>query len=303
MGIIVKELKNSDSEQIAPAIGVGLRHPHYQDALDNKPKEVSFLEIHAENFFSAGGITHALLDDVCKQYSLSVHGTSLGLGSNAPVPEDVLNQFAKLVAQTQPILVSEHLCFNRAMVNGTLLHSGDLLPIPYNQDSLDVISAQIYRVQDRIKRPILIENLSAYINPNDLDNHAQDKMSEIEFLNQMCKATGCGLLLDLNNLLVNAHNRNVDDPVNTILESLEQLEDNNVGEIHLAGFNKTKVHGYYVDDHGAEVSEECWQLYSRLQHRYNHVPTLIEWDTQIPPWEVLIRQAKQAHSIAQKVTE
>lgn len=278
-------------------IGVGLRHPHYQDALDSKPDEVDFLEVHAENFFADGGIVRALLDDVREQYALSVHGTSLGLGSHTPVPESVLTQFADLVSRTDPILVSEHLCFNRALIDGELKHSGDLLPIPYNNDSLEVLGAQIQRVQERIQRPILIENLSAYIDPNVLEPLAEDQFDEITFLNLMCDRTGCGLLLDLNNLLVNAHNANVEKPVEHILDALQALSDKNVGEIHLAGFNRRKVHGYFVDDHGAEVSDECWQLYQKLQHRFGHVPTLIEWDTQIPSWEVLTEQAKKAHLI------
>ncbi|MEM0911234.1 MAG: DUF692 domain-containing protein [Pseudomonadota bacterium] len=283
---------------VSPSIGVGLRHPHYQDALDNKPEEVDFLEVHAENFFASGGIIRALLDDVCDQYAISVHGTSLGLGSEVPLPERVLTQFSELVAHTNPMLVSEHLCFNRAMIDGQLKHSGDLLPIPYNDNSLKIVEGQIQRVQDRIKRPLLIENLSAYIHPNELVPNTNDHYSEIEFLNVMCERAGCGLLLDLNNLLVNAHNRDVEDPVTHVLDTLERLSDNHVGEIHLAGFNKRKVHGYYVDDHGAAVSDQCWQLYRELQTRFHHVPTLVEWDTQIPSWEVLTDQAKHAHTIA-----
>lgn len=157
------EVFNAHHPQISvnatPTIGVGLRHPHYQDALDSKPDEVDFLEIHAENFFAEGGIVRALLDDVREQYALSVHGTSLGLGSHAPVPDSVLTQFADLVLHTEPMLVSEHLCFNRAVIDGELKHSGDLLPIPYNNDSLAVLGSQIQRVQERIKRPIFNRKL------------------------------------------------------------------------------------------------------------------------------------------------
>jgi uncharacterized protein (UPF0276 family) len=308
-------------------IGVGLRHPHYSLALsaetladqvanaqnENGTKHtVDFVEVHAENFFAAGGASQALIQDIAQAYPLSLHGTSLGLGSTLSVPVDILQQFAKLVKSTQPILVSEHLCFNRAEVNGVVLHSGDLLPIPYNTNSLHTIVANVQQVQESIQRPLLIENLSAYITPSQLVAHIKDEMTEFEFLVNMCEAAGCGILLDLNNLIINELNRKTANPLEMIRQRLDTLPAHIVGEIHLAGYtdkspvapkdiNKARESHFIIDDHGAPVSEECWQLYQYALQKFPGTPTLVEWDTQIPEWSVLLNEADKARSIAENV--
>ena len=309
-------------------IGVGLRHSHYSealapalsriDALHSREEEagmhkIDFVEVHAENFFAAGGATQALIQDIAQAYPLSVHGTSLGLGSTLPVPENVLQQFSKLVKSTQPILVSEHLCFNRAEINGTILHSGDLLPIPYNSDSLRTIVRHIQQVQESIQRPLLIENLSAYITPTQLFAQSKDDMTEFEFLVSMCEAAGCGLLLDLNNLIINELNRKTAKPLDIIQQRLHALPPHIVGEIHLAGFSEqphvassaneanNPAH-FIIDDHGAAVSEQCWQLYEYAVQKFPGTPTLVEWDTAIPEWSVLVNEASKARAIAEAIT-
>jgi uncharacterized protein (UPF0276 family) len=287
-------------------IGVGLRHLHYDDALnhDNSLAPIDFVEIHAENFFAKGGITQALLLDVREKYELSVHGTSLGLGSNVAVPQNTLSQFADLVRRTEPKLVSEHLCFNRAMLNDKIYHSGDLLPIPFNNASLAKTVDNIQQVQDAIGRPLLIENLSAYLNPSDvpgtLKSAAKDSMSEPEFLIQLCEQAGCGMLLDLNNLIVNALNQGQAPAqvIEHVMQHVLQLPANVVGEIHLAGFSEQKVAGFIIDDHGQAVSSQCWLLYQKVLEHFPNVPTLIEWDTNLPAWETLVSQATQARCIA-----
>jgi len=307
-------------------IGVGLRHSHYSDALapealaknamdeDGEKQSIDFVEVHAENFFAAGGATQALIHDIAQAYPLSVHGTSLGLGSTLPVPEDILQQFAKLVKSTQAMLVSEHLCFNRADINGCVLHSGDLLPIPYNSDSLRTIVAHIQQVQDSIQRPLLIENLSAYITPNQLLAHSKDDMTEFEFLVSMCETAGCGLLLDLNNLIINELNRKTAKPLDVIQRKLDTLPSHMVGEIHLAGFTdqpqvaNTKYEDsnsahFIIDDHGAPVSEQCWQLYEYALQKFPGTPTLVEWDTAIPEWSVLVNEASKARAIAKAIIQ
>lgn len=283
-----------------PCIGLGLRHLHYDQALHHQDiaAPIDFVEIHAENFFAKGGITRALLDDIRAKYKLSVHGTSLGLGSELPVPEHVLQQFTELVNCTEPMLVSEHLCFNRALLGDSLYHSGDLLPIAYNTQSLAQIVDNIQQVQDAIKRPILIENLSAYILPVSLDQSAQDEMQEFEFLIQMCKRAGCGLLLDLNNLLVNALNQKSKDAANDAMQKIKSLPSHMVGEVHLAGFSEHQVAGFIIDDHGQAVSKQCWQLYQEVISLIGHVPTLIEWDTNLPEWQVLVKQTQIARNLA-----
>lgn len=322
MGIHEKPLSSSSTiAKPDPCIGVGLRHLHYDDALnhDNASAPIDFVEIHAENFFARGGITQALLHDVRKKYELSVHGTSLGLGSNLSVPQTTLKQFAELVRRTEPKLVSEHLCFNRAKVDNKIYHSGDLLPIAFNQRSLEQTAANIQQVQDAIARPLLIENLSAYLHPSELnssglDAHCKDSMSETEFLIALCEKAGCGMLLDLNNLIVNALNQrsslthqsdrektaeqSTEQMLGQIMKHLIKLPKQLVGEIHLAGFSERQVAGFIIDDHGQAVSQECWSLYAQVLTHFANVPTLIEWDTNLPDWHTLVSQAVHARNIA-----
>ena len=300
-----------------PVIGVGLRHSHYPNLLQGDKQNVDFVEVHAENFFAKGGASRAVLQDVIERYPLSLHGTSLGLGSTSAVPQDVLSQFAELVQLTNPMLVSEHLCFNRASISSTgksaqVVHSGDLLPIPYNQASLDNIVSHIQQVQDRIGREVLIENLSAYIKPSQLVADARDSMTEFEFLVEMCGKAGCGLLLDLNNLIINELNlvnstSSTNNAASTssfsldnIKEQLTLLPPHLVGEIHLAGYTSSKQQAFIIDDHGAPVSSQCWDLYECALQHFDDTPTLVEWDTQIPEWSVLLAEANKARHIAEQ---
>jgi hypothetical protein len=317
-------MNNKSDTKPSSLIGVGLRHSHYAAALSEQPiadevlnsinengkkHNIDFVEVHAENFFAAGGVTQSLLHDIAQAYSLSLHGTSLGLGSILPVPIDILQQFTKLVKRTQPLLVSEHLCFNRAQVNGNILHSGDLLPIPYNTQSLRTIVTHIQQVQDSIQRPLLIENLSAYITPSELVVHTKDDMTEFEFLVSMCETAGCGILLDLNNLIINELNRKTPNPLAIIQQRLKALPAHMVGEIHLAGYTEQipasdediKQTNFIIDDHGAPVSEQCWQLYKYALQQFPGTPTLVEWDTKMPEWSVLVNEANKARSIAEAV--
>lgn len=277
-------------------IGVGLRHSHYTHALCDNPinNTIDFVELHAENFFVEGGIAQELLSDVAQQYSVSIHGTSLGLGSNLPVPVDVLDKFSRVVEVSQAKWVSEHLCFNRAHVDGKIMHSGDLLPLAYNQASLDVLADNVSQVQDRIKQPILIENLSAYVSASQIDASELDEMSEVAFLTALCKQAGCGLLLDINNLIVNALNQQQANVVEHVHTILQQIPADVVGEIHLAGFSDKRVNGFIVDDHANAVSEQCWYLYKKAKSLFGNVPTLIEWDNNLPTWEVLVGEAQKA---------
>ncbi len=297
-----------------PLVGVGLRHLHYSDALDKSiavNQHIDFVEIHAENFFAKGGITKALLQDVCEQYELSVHGTSLGLGSQVAIENDVLNKFANLVEFTQPKLVSEHLCFNRAKISGNVLHSGDLLPIAYNQSSLKILDNNIDLLQSRINRPILIENLSAYLSLPDLssgdtDENILDQYSEWEFLQLLCKQSGCGLLLDINNLIVNELNKQFasnaqklseNELIQAVMQSIHQIDPKYIGEIHLAGFSEKQVEGFIVDDHAQAVSNMCWSVYKQTIAHCPNVPTLVEWDNNLPSWEVLTNEALKAKQL------
>jgi len=312
----MKEFTKATQTKPNDLIGVGLRHNHYQQALneDSDSLPVDFVEVHAENFFAQGGLSKALLLDVAQKYPISLHGTSLGLGSEVRLDQDVLKKFAGLVNEINPVLLSEHLCFNRALVDGVVMHSSDLLPIPYNQQSLNNICSQIALVQDAVKRPILIENLSAYIEPSQLSPKLQDQqISEFEFLSNMCRQSGCGLLLDLNNLIINELNLGNNDPVPTLIERLATLPVDLVGEIHLAGYSQPITNSHIssdtadtpiiIDDHGAQVSAQCWQLYEYAIKRFIKVPTLVEWDTNIPQWSILLDEADKARAIARESLE
>jgi uncharacterized protein (UPF0276 family) len=281
--------------------GVGLRHAHYEQALSDLQinKDIDFVELHAENFFAKGGIARELLIDISEKYAVSIHGTSLGLGSNMPVPQDILTQFAEVVEVTQASLVSEHLCFNRANINNHTFHSGDLLPLSYNKASLDVLSNNIDEVQSRLNRPILIENLSAYLEVSSIDDSQSDEYSEFEFLIALCKQSGCGLLLDINNLIVNALNQKHDNVIELISEKLSALPANIIGEIHLAGYSPQQVNGFIVDDHANYVSQQCWTLYQQAINLFGSKPTLVEWDNNLPQWDVLLAEAKKAKQIVE----
>ncbi|MDT0593568.1 DUF692 domain-containing protein [Glaciecola petra] len=289
--------------QPEPIIGVGLRHPHYNHALSTELNHqsvehtIDFVEIHAENFFANGGISIDLLRDASEKYKVSVHGTSLGLGSNLSVPKETLEQFAKVVNTADAYLVSEHLCFNRAQVGGRILHSGDLLPLAYNDKSLQVLSDNVQHVQSIIKRPILIENLSAYLQPRYVDELATDTMTEAAFLIELCKRAGCGLLLDLNNLIVNALNKKETNIIDKIFEQIQSIPAELIGEIHLAGFSDKRVNGFIVDDHACSVSQTCWSLYQRVISHVGLKPTLVEWDNDLPSWDVLLAEANKARAI------
>lgn len=299
----------SATSQPNPITGVGLRHLHYSEALSNISinQNIDFVELHAENFFADGGIARELLNDVAEKYLVSIHGTSLGLGSALDVPDEILDKFAQVVDYCDASLVSEHLCFNRAEINGQVLHSGDLLPVAYNQSCLDLLVDNIDKVQEKLGRAILIENLSAYLPVSSLDLKQKDSMTEMAFLIALCKQAGCGLLLDLNNLIVNALNAERlsqdkhKDPaqiVSHIIEKISVLPPNLIGEIHLAGFSDNQVNGFIVDDHANSVSAQCWALYEASIGLFGHKPTLIEWDNQLPAWEQLVAQADKAKALA-----
>lgn len=282
-----------------PQIGVGLRHPHYEAALASL-QGIDFVEFHAENLFARSELQQQFILDVVDRWSFSLHGTAMGLGSVIPPDENALYALGELVRASQPILVSEHVCFNRAQISGQLLHGGDLYPIPYNNASLDVLCQHIDIVQEHLQRPILLENLSAYL------ENIEHEYSESEFLTLMVQRTGCQLLLDLNNVLVNEYNKSTQQtftPLQNAMAFVASLPADAIKEIHLAGFTPTKINGQYVDDHAQPVTDECWQLYTQTLPITGLVPTLIEWDNNLPDWSVLQSQAQLARAIAQEYQE
>jgi uncharacterized protein len=280
------KLTNSGGVSKALA-GIGLRHAHYAEVLDTKPP-LGFIEVHSENFFADGGAALQVLQSVRELYDVSLHGVGLALGSAAGIDAEHLEKLARLVDRTDPIRVSDHACFARAAITprGEVLHANDLLPIAFTNASLEIICANVARVQDRLKRSILVENLSAYV------AYTDDDIPEPDFLTTLCQRTGCGLLLDVNNLMVNALNARAVNPVAHCQKLIDALPKHIVGEIHLAGYAQTP--DIVIDDHGSRVRPDVWRVYQHALQRFGAVPSLIEWDTDVPPLSVLLDEASTA---------
>lgn len=276
---------------MAPAealVGIGWRQPHYESLLAARPA-LGFIEVHSENFFADGGISLAVLDAGREAYPVSLHGVGLALGSAAGLDDAHLAQLARLVQRVQPDWVSDHACFARV---GSGLHAADLLPIPFNDESLAVMVQHVDQVQQRLGRRLLVENLSAYV------GWQGDTLAEPEFFNALTSRTGCGLLLDVNNLFVNARNDGL-APAAAAREAMrwvDAIRVGSVGEIHLAGHCE-RDDGWVIDDHGSRVRDEVWQVYAHARQRFGAVPTLIEWDTDVPELDVLLAEAERARAV------
>lgn len=275
-------------------VGVGLRHPHYRDFLESDV-DIDFLEVHSENFYAPGGASRQLLSNLAGRYSISLHGTSMGLGSSENIPPVGLESLAILTERVVPRFVSDHACFSWGTLNShspkaALVNAGDLLPIIFDDESLEVFTRNINIVQERLKRSILIENLSAYLLPG------ENTMSETAFLNALCDKTGCGLILDINNIVVNAHN-NKQSLTHSSKEYISKIRPDNVHEIHLAGCTKVSHEEIMVDDHSSPVSDEVWSAYRFAIQKFGARPTLVEWDTDVPPVDALLCEAYKARKI------
>jgi uncharacterized protein (UPF0276 family) len=269
--------------------GIGLRQPHYAEFFERQPR-VGFVEVHSENFFGEGGAVLAVLEQARRQTELSLHGVGLALGSAVGLDAWHLERLASLVERTEPRWVSDHACFARAPLapGGPVVHGNDLLPVAFTPASLAVMARNVDAVQERLKRPILVENLSAYL------GWADDAMPEAEFFNELVRRTGCGLLLDLNNLVVNALNRG-DDPVASACAYVDAIDPQAVGEIHLAGYHDDGE--IVIDDHGSRVHEPVWAVYRHAMQRLGPRPTLVEWDTELPALDVLLEEAARADAV------
>ena len=270
------------ANQTVSGTGIGLRQPHYREVFERLP-ELAFLEVHSENFFLEGGAAMHALERARAAYPISLHGVGLSLGSADALAGEHLAKLKRLVDRVEPALVSEHLCWGS--VGG--VHFNDLLPLPRNGETLALLEGRIDRVQSTLKRRILVENLSAYVACRDAE------MTETAFLAALARRTGCGLLLDVNNLYVNAINFGF-DPV----AGLADLDAASIGQIHLAGH--TAVDDCLIDTHGSLVCDPVWSLYAEACRRFGPTPTLIEWDTDLPALDVLLQQAAQASAVADR---
>ena len=266
------------------AAGIGLKASHYAEILDARPS-LAFVEVHAENYMGAGGPPHRWLTAIRQHYGLSVHGVGLSLGGDQPLDPDHLDALAKLVERYEPELVSEHLAWSG--VEETYLN--DLLPIPYTEATLDLVTDHVDQVQERLKRRILVENPSAYI------SYAETMIPEYDFLSELVRRTGCGILLDVNNLFVSARNLGLDE-----WSYLEGLPRHAVSEYHLAG-HLVRRRGnaeIRIDNHGSKVCDEVWALYRAAVDRFGRHPTLIDWDNDVPDLSVLLEEASRANQEA-----
>lgn len=266
--------------------GVGLRAEHFTYLEENEAKGVDVFEIISENFMFTQGRPRKILEALSQKHQLSFHGVSLNLaGDELPKPK-YLKNLKNLINEFRPRLVSDHLCWTGT--SKANLHN--LLPVPYNKESLVFLCERIDYVQNFLKRPILIENLSAYF-----DYNASD-FSEWDFLIELASSSGCGLLLDLNNVYVNAHNHGFD-----AFEYVDSIPAQLIGEIHLAGHEKRE--GFLFDSHSDHVCEEVWSLLKRISHKLSETLVMIEWDENIPDFELLTKEMLKAKSYLQGTNE
>lgn len=264
--------------------GVGLKPEHYRDILDTRP-DMGWFEVHPENYMGAGGPPHHYLGRVRAWYPLSLHGVGLSIGAAGRLSEEHLHRLAGLISRYDPGSFSEHLAWSTH--DTTFLN--DLLPLPYTRATLDHVADHVDETQDTVGRRMLIENPSTYV------RFVGDEMSEIAFLEALSRRTGCGLLLDVNNVFVSARNHGFDAAA-----YIDAFPVHLVGEVHLAGH--ATIDGgddttLLVDAHDRHVADEVWGLYARVIQRAGPVPTLIEWDNDIPSWRVLADEARRAEAV------
>ena len=269
--------------------GIGLRAPHYRELLETLPA-LGWLEVHSENFFGEGGQPHFFLGRLREHYPLSVHGIGLGLGSIAPLSTTHLQKLRALSERYEPFVVSDHLCWGAVGSR----HLNDLLPLPYTEATLTRVVEHVDEVQTALGRQMLLENPATYV------RFSQSTIPEVDFLDQVAERTGCGLLLDINNVFVSARNHDT-RPV----PYLDSFPLDRVKEIHLGGHaEETDDVGapLLIDTHGSPVSAAVWSLYKHVIARSGPVPTLIEWDNDIPDWPTLRAEATSAQCLLSDVS-
>ena len=260
--------------------GIGLRHPHVQQFLD-APPAVGWIEVHSENYLGAGGLRMAALAQIRRDLPLSCHGVGLSLGSAEGLDDSHLAALRRLFDRIEPGLVSEHISWSVA--GG--VYFNDLLPLPLTEEALEIFCRNVGRAQDALGRRILVENPSTYL------ELAASRIPEPDFIAEIVRRTGCGLLLDVNNIHVSAHNRDF-----AAGDYLAALPADAVGEIHIAGHATRKIGGetVLIDDHGSRVASPVWELLDAALARTGPVPVLMEWDTDIPELPVLVAEAAAA---------
>jgi uncharacterized protein len=262
-------------------VGIGLRLPHVSEIAASRPR-LGFLEVHAENYMAETPALDRLLE-LRRDYPMSLHGVALSLGSAEELDRGHLVRFRALIERVEPLLVSEHLAWSA--IGGAYLN--DLLPLPYTEASLDLFCRHVDEAQEALGRRLLIENPSSYL------RYRYSPIPEADFMTEVARRTGCGILCDVNNIYVSARNFRFDP-----MTYLEALPIEAIGEIHLAGHHVAEDVDILIDDHGSRVVEPVWELYDAALRRFGPVPTLIEWDTNLPALEVLLDEAHHAEELA-----
>lgn len=268
--------------------GIGLRPAHYRDLLASRP-DVGFVEVHSENYFGDGGAPLHYLQQASEHYPVSLHGIGLSLGSTDPLSTDHLRHLDRLINRFDPVLVSDHLCWNS--FDGVYLN--DLLPLPYTRESLIHFSDRVSQVQDAIGRQLVVENPSSYL------AFRESELAETEFLAELSRRSGCGLLLDINNVYVSARNLGFDATA-----YIEAIPADSVKEFHLAGhtvreFPEATV---LIDTHDAPVCEAVWELYAQALDLIGYRPTLVEWDASLPTLDVVVTECDRARQVSAEVS-
>jgi uncharacterized protein (UPF0276 family) len=268
---------------VPASAGIGLRSAHQREFLEGHPP-AAWLEVHSENYFARGGAGHAMLTRIRRDYPVSFHGVGLSLGSTDPLDRRHLHRLREIVDRYEPALVSEHLSWSS--VGGRYLN--DLLPLPATREALELVVLHVDETQESLGRPILLENVSSYM------RFGASEMPEACFMVEVAQRTGCRILLDVNNLYVNERNHGT-----SAAAFIDAVPAELVGEIHLAGHSVQEYEGeeIVVDTHNARVCAAVWNLYADAIGRIGRVPTLIEWDSELPPLSVLLDEANHADRI------
>lgn len=272
------------SSVIPKRAGVGLKAAHYDRILEDQP-DIGWFEVHAENYMGAGGPPHRSLEAIRQNYPLSLHGVGLSIGADRPLDLAHLARLRELNQRYQPGLFSEHLAWS----THDEFFFNDLLPVPYTQEALTRCSDHVDQVQESLGRQMLLENPSTYV------TFAESSMSEIEFLRALTARTGCGLLLDVNNVFVSATNHRYSPE-----DYIDAFPIERVGEIHLGGHSKDQDDegaALLIDAHDRAVADPVWALFERAIGRFGNLPTLIEWDNDLPSWPELFAEAQIADTL------
>ena len=269
---------DNTSNNPTPNIGVGFRSPHAEEIFTSKPN-LDFFELLTDNHLAEGGYARQQAYAIREHYPVTMHCVGMSLGGTDEIDYKYLEKIKKLADEIEPLLISDHLCWT----SFSNQHAHDLLPLPYTEDALKHVSDRILKIQDFLKTQLVVENVSSYL------NYECSELMEWEFLAAVANNTNCNILLDINNIYVSQYNNNIDAH-----EYINNIPLEYVAQIHLAGFENKD--DYLLDAHNNPVSEPVWKLYQDVLMKNNNIPTLIEWDNNLPSFKTLLSEAEKART-------